>query len=45
MRVWVRISSVAYLWALVVLGMAALDLYTQIKTVWVNLGPHSDNGV
>jgi phenylacetaldehyde dehydrogenase len=26
------------------MGKAALELYTQIKTVWVNLGPHSPNG-
>jgi phenylacetaldehyde dehydrogenase len=26
------------------MGKAALELYTQIKTVWVNLGPQSDNG-
>jgi phenylacetaldehyde dehydrogenase len=26
------------------MGKAALELYTQIKSVWVNLGPHGDNG-
>jgi len=26
------------------MGKAALELYTQIKSVWVNLGAHSSNG-
>ena len=26
------------------MGKAALDLYTQIKSVWVNLGPHAGSG-
>jgi phenylacetaldehyde dehydrogenase len=26
------------------MGKAALELYTQIKSVWVNLGPRGDNG-
>ena len=26
------------------MGKAALELYTQVKSVWVNLGPHAGNG-